>query len=73
MPDAAFVDVACDPMNEAALIFAYRGHRFGVDLHDGRFRFNVDDPACPDDILEKVLSYADQMLSGVPCPPQGGG
>jgi hypothetical protein len=62
MPDAQFVDVACDRMNEAALIFTYAGHRFGVDLHDGAFRFNVEDPTCPEDILREVLAYADQML-----------
>jgi hypothetical protein len=62
MPDAAFVDVACDRMNEAALIFTYQGHRFGIDLRDGSFRFNVEDPNCPDAALREVLAYADQML-----------
>jgi hypothetical protein len=63
MPGGALVDVACDRMTEAALVFTYRGHRFGVDLHDGSFRFNVGDPACPDDVLREVLAYADAMLA----------
>ena len=63
MPGAGFVDLACDRMNEAALIFTYRGHRFGVDLDNAEFRFNVEDPACPDDVLREVLTYADQLLA----------
>ena len=62
MPGAAVVDLACDRMNEAALIFTYRGHRFGVDLADGQFRFNVEDPACPDEVLEEVVRYAEQLI-----------
>jgi hypothetical protein len=61
MPGAAVVDVACDRMNEAALVFTYAGHRFGIDLNDGRFRFNVEDPACPDAILHEVLAYVDRL------------
>jgi hypothetical protein len=61
MPGAAFVDVACDRLNEAALIFNYRGHRFGVDLADARFRFNVEDPHCPDELLAEVLAYAERL------------
>src|SRR5215207_4003608 len=63
MPGAGFVDLACDRMNEAALVFTYRGHRFGVDLHDAAFRFNVEDGACPHDVLREVLAYADRMLA----------
>jgi hypothetical protein len=65
MPGAALVDLACDRMNEAALVFTYRGHRFGVDLRDAAFRFSVEDPACPDEVLREVLSYADGMLAPV--------
>ena len=70
MPNAALVDVACDRMNEAALIFTYRGHRFGVDLREGSYRFNVEDPTCPDDVLRDVLSFADQLLA--PATPRDG-
>ena len=66
MPGAALVDVACDRMNEAALIFTHRGHRFGIDLNEGTFRFNVEDPNCSDDVLREVLAYADQMLRPPP-------
>ena len=62
MPGGALVDVACDRMNEAALVFIYRGHRFGVDLHDDAFRFSVEDPDCPADVLSDVLAYAEQLV-----------
>ena len=70
MPNAALVDVACDRMNEAALVFVYRGHRFGIDLREGNFRFNVEDPTCPDDVLSDVVAYADQLLE--PSGPRDG-
>ncbi len=63
MPGAGFVDLACDRMNEAALIFTYRGHRFGVDLDDGVFQFNAEDAACPDEVLREVLAYADALVA----------
>src|SRR5687767_1428020 len=70
MPGGALVDIACDRMTEAALVFTYRGHRFGVDLRgDGAFRFHVEDPACPDDVLREVLAYADGMLAPVRSNP----
>ena len=62
MPGADFVDLACDRMNEAALIFTLRDHRLGVDLHEGSYRFTVENPACPDDVLREVLAYADELL-----------
>jgi hypothetical protein len=62
MPTARFVDLACDRMNEAALVFIYRGQRFGVDLDDGGYRFNVEDPDCPDDVLREVVAHAEQLL-----------
>ena len=62
MPGGSLVDLACDRMNEAALVFTYRGHRFGIDLHDGVFRFNVEDTACTDDVLREVVTYAEQLV-----------
>lgn len=61
MPGAELVDIACDRMNEAALIFTFKGHRFGVDLHQGTFRFTVEDPRCPDDVLREVYHYATHL------------
>ena len=62
MPGASVVDLACDRMNEAALVFTYRGHRFGIDLHDGKFRLHVEDATCPDDVLHDVVEYAGQLV-----------
>ena len=70
MPNAGLVNVACDRMNEAALVFVYRGHRFGIDLRDGSFRFNVEDPTCPDEVLREVLAHADRLLA--PSAPRDG-
>jgi hypothetical protein len=62
MPGGALVDVACDRMNEAALVFTYRGHRFGVDLHEDAFRFSVEDANCPPDVRGDVLAYVEQLV-----------
>jgi hypothetical protein len=62
MPGGTLVDVACDRMNEAALIFTYRAHRFSVDLHGDAFRFSVEDANCPADVLREVLAYAEQLV-----------
>jgi hypothetical protein len=62
MPGGALVDVACDRMNEAALVFTYRGHRFRVDLYEDTFRFNVEDANCPQDVLREVVAYAEQLV-----------
>ena len=62
MPGARFVDVACDRMNEAALVFVYQNHRFGVDLDEVGYRFNVEDPTCPETVLREVVAYAQVLL-----------
>ena len=66
MPGGMLVDIACDRLNEAALIFTFRGHRFGVDLHELQFRFNVEDANCPDDVLGEVLAYIRQFVQPSP-------
>jgi hypothetical protein len=72
MPGAVFVDLACDRMSEAALVFTYRDHRFGVDLHDGAYRFTVENPACPGEVLGEVVTYAEQLLRPGPRLPAPG-
>jgi hypothetical protein len=62
MPGGTLVDLACDRMNEAALIFTYRGHRFGVDLEEDAFRFNVEDADCPQEVLREVIAYAERLV-----------
>jgi hypothetical protein len=62
MPGGALVDLACDRMNEAALVFTYREHRFGVDSRDGEFRLNVEDPNCPEDVRHDVIEYVKQLV-----------
>ena len=62
MPGANLVDLACDRMNEAALIFVYEECRFAVDLEGEQFRFSVENPECPDAVLREVLQYAAQLM-----------
>ena len=62
MPGGQLVDLACDRMNEAALIFTYAGERFAVDLSDGAFRFTVENPAASQTALAEVIAYAEQLL-----------
>jgi hypothetical protein len=66
MPGGALVDLACDRMNEAALVFTFHGHRFGIELHDGVFHFNVEDAACPEHVLREVFAYAEQLVKPRP-------
>jgi hypothetical protein len=62
MPGGELVDLACDRMNESALIFTYAGQRFGVDLSDDGFRFRLEDSSMPESTLADVIAYASKIL-----------
>ena len=51
-----------DHVTEAWIDFSYRGHRFSVNNQFGSYWFFVDDPTCPDEILENVLSHCEILL-----------
>jgi hypothetical protein len=70
MPGAALVDVCCDYMTEAAIVFVYAGQRFAVELAQGGYEFSVADPRCPQEVTDAVLRYAEEMLA-CPAPSHG--
>jgi hypothetical protein len=53
-----------DEVTEAWIDFSYRGHEFSVNDQYGEYWFFVQDPECPDEILEAVLSHCKLLLGG---------
>ncbi|MGA7732977.1 MAG: hypothetical protein WCD37_17095 [Chloroflexia bacterium] len=51
-----------DDILEAWIDFDYKGYHFSVNDQYGEYWFFVDDPACPDDILNEVLFYCSLLL-----------
>ena len=51
-----------DHVTEAWIDFDYAGHHFEVNDQYGDYWFFVDDPECPDEILERVLAYCAILL-----------
>jgi hypothetical protein len=52
-----------DNVTEAWIDFSYRGHRFSVNDQFGDYWFFVNDPTCPDEILEAVLSHCELTIT----------
>lgn len=70
MPGASLVDVCCDYMCEAAIVFVYAGRRFAVELKEDRFEFSVAGSNCPEEAKDAVMRHADEMLA-CPTPAPG--
>ena len=51
-----------DEVTEAWVDFRYRGHAFSVNNQSGDYWFFVEDPACPGEVLEAVLSHCKLLL-----------
>jgi hypothetical protein len=51
-----------DEVTEAWIDFDYRGHQFSVNDQYGDYWFFVQDPQCPDEILEQVLCHCSLLL-----------
>lgn len=62
LPDATNTRFVTDHMLEAWINFTFRGHRFSANNQLGQWWFFVDDPACPDDILQSVLCHGAILL-----------
>jgi hypothetical protein len=52
-----------DNVTEAWIDFSYRGHRFSVNDQFGNYWFFVNDPTCPDEVLEAVLSHCELTVA----------
>jgi len=59
---AAVTGFVTDNVTEAWIDFSYRGHEFSVNDQCGEYWFFVQDPECPDEILEAVLSHCKLLL-----------
>lgn len=46
-----------DDVTETWIDFDYRGHRFSINDQLGSWWFFVEDPACPDPILDAVVTH----------------
>jgi hypothetical protein len=55
-------DFVTDNVTEAWIDFSYRDYHFSVNDQFGEYWFFVDDPQCPDPILEAVLSHCELLL-----------
>jgi len=53
-----------DDITEAWIDFSYCGYKFSVNDQFGEYWFFVDNPNCPDEILEAVLSRCAMLLAG---------
>ncbi|WAS04042.1 hypothetical protein LQF76_08330 [Gloeomargaritales cyanobacterium VI4D9] len=61
---AAVTDFVTDDITEAWIDFSYCGYRFSVNDQFGDYWFFVDDPNCPDDVLQSILSHCKLLLGG---------
>ena len=59
---AVITDFITDNVTEAWIDFSYRGYRFTVNDQFGDYWFFVDNPKCPDEILDAVLSHCELLL-----------
>jgi hypothetical protein len=51
-----------DHVTEAWIDFTYCDHRFSVNDQYGDYWFFVDQPDCPDAILQQVLGYCRRLI-----------
>jgi hypothetical protein len=59
---ASVTELLTDHVIEAWIDFTFRGYQFTVNNQFGDYWFFVQDPHCPDDILEEVLSHCRLLL-----------
>lgn len=55
-------NIITDEVTEAWIDFRYRGHEFSVNNQFGDYWLFVEDPACPVEVLEAVLSHCKLLL-----------
>jgi hypothetical protein len=54
--------IITDEVTEAWIDFSFRGHEFSVNNQSGEFWLFVEDPACPVEVLEAVLTHCKLLL-----------
>jgi hypothetical protein len=62
LPGALLTGFVTDDITEAWIDFTYRQHDFSINDQFGDYWFFVNDPACPDEVLNEVLSHFAELL-----------
>jgi hypothetical protein len=62
IPGSQLTGFLCDDVTEAWIDFRYQRHRFTINDQLGEYWFFVEDPDCPDDILEDVVGRFTNFL-----------
>ena len=62
LPGAALTGFICDDITEAWIDFTYLEHKFSINDQFGDYWFFVEEPSCPNEILEKVLTHFEGLL-----------
>ena len=56
----------CDGITEAWIDFEYRNHQFTINDQFGQYWFFVDDPTCPEPVLQEVFRHFWALLVRIP-------
>lgn len=62
LPGAVLTGYVTDQVTEAWIDLTYREHVFSINNQAGEWWFFVQDPACPDEILDEVLRHYEALL-----------
>ena len=62
LDDAAVTGFVTDNITEAWIDFSFAGYTFSINDQFGDYWFFVDNPNCPDEILQAVLSHCEVLL-----------
>jgi len=63
LPGARLTGFVTDAVTEAWIDFELEGQAFSINNQHGQWWFFVDDPACPDQLLERVLAHFEATLA----------
>lgn len=62
LPGAVLTGFVTDHVTEAWIDFSYAGHHFAINDQLGDYWFFVEDPACSDEVLRRVLTHFALLL-----------
>lgn len=60
--EAKEISFVTDNITEVWLDFEYQGHKFSINNQNGDYWFFVENQACPNEILFKVIEYFGRFL-----------
>jgi len=62
LPGATVTSFVCDGITEAWIDFTFQGHSFSINDQLGDYWFFVQDPECPDPVLQEVVAHFERLL-----------